>query len=321
MEYKETDRMFDVICDRAQLLQMMSRFGITMGFGEKTVREVCSDAGVDVTTFLAVANYLRNGASVAPLYVDRISVRSLTDYLKQAHSYFLDFQLPDIRRKLIGAIDCSQTNEVAFLILKFYDEYMGDVRRHMDFENNRVFTYVDALLAGNRPKAGHAAATPISGISQFSKSHVGINGKLQELKSLIIKYYSADDSTQLLNNVLIDIFNCEEDLRQHCHVEDDLFVPAVELLEERIAAGREPRAGEIVKNEPENVLSDREKEVVACVVRGMSNKEIAEQLFISANTVLTHRKNIFRKLDIHSVSGLTIYAIVNGIVKLEEVKL
>ena len=53
----------------------------------------------------------------------------------------------------------------------------------------------------------------------------------------------------------------------------------------------------------------------------MSGKEIADKLFISVNTVMTHRKNIFRKLNIHSVSGLTIYAIVGGIVRLDEVKL
>ena len=56
-----------------------------------------------------------------------------------------------------------------------------------------------------------------------------------------------------------------------------------------------------------------------CVVRGMANKEIAAQLFISLNTVLTHRKNISRKLNIHSVAGLTIYAIAAGLVSLEEV--
>jgi regulator of cell morphogenesis and NO signaling len=57
------------------------------------------------------------------------------------------------------------------------------------------------------------------------------------------------------------------------------------------------------------------------VVKGMTNKEIAQTLFISVNTVLTHRKNISRKLNIHSISGLTIYAIVNKIVKLDEVHL
>ena len=46
----------------------------------------------------------------------------------------------------------------------------------------------------------------------------------------------------------------------------------------------------------------------------MSNKEIANSLFISLNTVITHRRNIARKLQIHSVAGLTIYAIVNKLV-------
>lgn len=68
-------------------------------------------------------------------------------------------------------------------------------------------------------------------------------------------------------------------------------------------------------------LSQREKEIVICVVKGMTNKEIAERLFLSIHTVNTHRRNIARKLEIHSAAGLTIYAIVNKLVELSEVKL
>ena len=53
---------------------------------------------------------------------------------------------------------------------------------------------------------------------------------------------------------------------------------------------------------------------------GLANKQIADQLCISLNTVLTHRKNIARKLNIHSVAGLTIYAIVNKIVNIDELQ-
>ena len=313
MDYKETDKMFDVICDEYHLLQMMSRFGISLGFSEKSVREVCEAHGVDAPTFLAVANYMNNGADSALHYVEHISVRALTDYLRQAHTYFLNFQLPGIRRKLVGAIDCSQANEVAYLILKFYDEYMGDVRRHMNFEDKKVFTYVERLLQGAR--------TPGFQIAQFARSHVGTDKKLQELKNLIIKYYADPAAGEQLNNVLFDIFNCEADMRQHCHVEDDLFVPAVQLLEARTAEGQPEAGGQPADTAASEVLSEREKEIVSCIVRGLSAKETAEKLFISPNTVQTHRKNIFRKLDIHSVSGLTIYAIAGGIVKLDEVKL
>ena len=67
-------------------------------------------------------------------------------------------------------------------------------------------------------------------------------------------------------------------------------------------------------------LSPREREIVVCVVKGLSNKEIAEELNLSIYTVITHRKNIARKLHIHSTAGLTIYAIVNKLVDLSEIK-
>ena len=68
-------------------------------------------------------------------------------------------------------------------------------------------------------------------------------------------------------------------------------------------------------------LSDRERDVIIALVQGMSNKEIADHLCISVNTVITHRRNIARKLQIHSPAGLTIYAIVNGLVDISAVKL
>ena len=70
----------------------------------------------------------------------------------------------------------------------------------------------------------------------------------------------------------------------------------------------------------QDVLSGREKEIVTCVVRGMTNKEIADLLYLSTHTVITHRRNIARKLQIHSSAGLTIYAIVNKLVELQDIK-
>jgi two-component system response regulator NreC len=67
-------------------------------------------------------------------------------------------------------------------------------------------------------------------------------------------------------------------------------------------------------------LSDREKEILVSVVKGMSNKEIAEYHNISIHTAITHRRNITRKLKVHSISGLTIYAIINKLVDISEIK-
>ena len=70
----------------------------------------------------------------------------------------------------------------------------------------------------------------------------------------------------------------------------------------------------------QEVLSSREKEIVTYVVKGMTNKEIADALFLSTHTVITHRRNIARKLQIHSPAGLTIYAIVNKLVEIQDIK-
>ena len=107
-----------------------------------------------------------------------------------------------------------------------------------------------------------------------------------------------------------------------------MFVPAVLQLEkevsERVNAQQEEAEIPIEKEEKKSTqdgLSQREKEIITCVVKGMSNKEIADHLFISIHTVITHRRNIARKLEIHSPTLLTVYAIVNKLVDISEVKL
>lgn len=93
----------------------------------------------------------------------------------------------------------------------------------------------------------------------------------------------------------------------------------LEMLSKKIA-GLTNVAAEEEELDSQDTLSQREREIVICVVKGMTNKEIAENLFLSIHTVITHRRNISKKLQIHSAAGLTIYAIVNKLVALSDVK-
>lgn len=87
---------------------------------------------------------------------------------------------------------------------------------------------------------------------------------------------------------------------------------------ERLGSAEISHVGE--GDEEQQSLSLREKEIVVCVVKGMTNREIADRLFLSIHTVITHRRNIAQKLQIHSASGLTVYAIVNKLVELSDIK-
>ena len=225
--YRPIDKMSDLICDNYALLQVLSRFGVALGFGDKSVKEVCEMNHVDCSTFLIVVNFLGADGNRIPDHLKELSISALMDYLRSAHHYFLDFQLPTIRRKLIEAIDCSQENGVDFLIIKFFDAYVHEVRKHMEYENEKVFVYVDRLLKGER--------TDGYNISVFARNHDQINAKLTELKNIIIKYYPGGADNRLLNATLFDIFSCEEDLDSHNRVEDYLFVPAIMELEKKEA--------------------------------------------------------------------------------------
>ncbi|MBR0243281.1 MAG: response regulator transcription factor [Bacteroidaceae bacterium] len=319
--------MSDLIHDDYRLLQVISRFGVSLGFGDQSVDAACKASGVDTMTFLTVVNFIQSEGrlSVSEL-AKQVSVAELMRYLRRSHTYFVDFRLPAIRRKLIEAINCSAKNQLAFLILKFYDEYAAAVQRHMDYENEHIHSYVQQLLDGHLPQRG---STYRALAAKHHDNHSSISYSSHELKSIIIKYYPSDSDTQRLADTLMDIYIMEEDLFSHCHLEDTLFAEAVHLLELEVSAraedGSQPMderpKGKAADAANSDELSEREKEVVRMVVRGLSNKEIAEKMFISANTVMTHRRNIARKTQIHSPAGLTIYAIVNGLINLEEVKL
>src|SRR5574344_240711 len=312
--YEADDQMISLIRDNYNILQSLGSFGLSLGFGDKTVRQVCDEQQVDCYTFLAVVNFTINGFTDFDDQ-DRLSVTTLLHYLKASHDYYLGFQLPFIRKELEQALD--ETDNLARLILKLYDEYAREIRMHMRYEEKTVFPYVESLIE-NQPSVSYD-------IDTYSKHHSQIDKQLKELKNIIIKYLPSDElhNTQL-TATLYDIYNNEDWLMQHSRVEDNIFIPAIRRLEHKTRQNdvSVKISNMINKNSESNEsISDREKDVIISLVQGMSNKEIADHLCISINTVITHRRNIARKLQIHSAAGLTIYAIVNNLVDISAVKL
>ncbi len=293
--YKGSDKICDLMSQEEDAIQIISRFGLEMGVGEQTIEQVCASHGVHTPTFLAIVNYKVFHQRVIPADID---IPTLQRYLHNAHTYFLDFRLPRLRRSLIEAIiPADPTTKIPGLILRCYDEFVDEIRTHIEHENAGLY-------------------------DEHEHDDQRITDKLTEIKNLIIKYYPGTSSshtsgtgssekgdsliTYTLINVMSDLWHTEHDFSDHCAIEDDILRPALTQMKPQTH-----RRHQMPESEE---LSDRERDVLIQVVRGLSNKEIADVLCISTHTVVSHRKHITRKLNIHSTAGLTVYAIVNKLI-------
>ena len=137
----------------------------------------------------------------------------------------------------------------------------------------------------------------------FTLQHVKEEIGCTEMKCVALVYTFCENTLLRCYDGQIDIFDSPDEIKHKLN---------------RLGSEEVPEQAE--SEEEQQALSSREKEIVVCVVKGMTNREIADQLYLSTHTVITHRRNIARKLQIHSASGLTIYAIVNKLVELSDIK-
>ena len=135
--YKFTDKMCDLMSHEEDAIQIISRFGLEMGVGEQTIADVCESHGVHTPTFLAIVNYKVFKQRAVSTDID---IPTLQRYLRNAHTYFLDFRLPRLRRSLIEAIiPADPTTKIPGLILRCYDEFVAEIRTHIEHENEGLF--------------------------------------------------------------------------------------------------------------------------------------------------------------------------------------
>lgn len=215
------DVIIDIINDDYTILPLLSRFSIPLGVGNETLDDVCRRNAIDVKALLLVLNYIRTGI-IDSSYINVVSPLEVVRFLKNSHDYFINYKFGHIRKNLIAALDL-ESNSTNGLILKFFDTFVKKVEEHFQYEERKVFPYVEALVNGMK-----SAYT----IEIFERHHEEVGGALAELKNIILRYYRTT-APNLMYDVLVDIYNCEEDLATHSDIENNLLIPMVYDLEKK----------------------------------------------------------------------------------------
>lgn len=215
------DVIIDIINDDYTILPLLSRFSIPLGLGNETLNDVCRRNDIDVKALLLVLNYIRTGI-IDSSYISVVSPLEVVRFLKNSHDYFINYKFGHIRKNLIAALDL-ETNPTNNLILKFFDSFVKKVEDLFRYEENTVFPYVESLVDGKK-----SAYT----IEIYERHHEEVVDALAELKNIILRYYRTT-APNLMYDVLVDIYNCEEDLASHSDIENNLLIPMVYDLERK----------------------------------------------------------------------------------------
>lgn len=306
MNYNENSQISDIVLQNYNQVLLLEHFSIPLLVQGKTVGEVCRDNGINPGLYLYFAD-LFNGYEPTDKYpADRSDGDAIIRFLRNSHNFYTAEKIPKISSYVERICEGSSTSGTK-LVAEFAKDYVEELHEHFDYEDKTVFPYVEALCSGKEYKGNYS-------IKKYKSLHNNVDSKLNDLKELLVKYLYFDDRDHLRRKFLCCLFEMEHDLKIHSHIEDSILIPLVEKLEKE-ANGETPDAKPGI-----SCFTQREIDVIKCLVMGKSNKEVADALNISVHTVVSHRKNIFDKLGIKSVAGLTIYAILNGIVTIESLE-
>ncbi len=309
-----TSHLADVVNANPGILSVLERLNIRLGFHEATIEDICKRYGLSENLVLSVFNIYNNSAYQPQAdSLSKEDMSRLIAYLQTSHEYYSRKSFPALHNKIHRLLKEGDQNN-AKIINRFYDDYSDEMRHHFIFEESIVFPFLKDLLEKEEERAA-----PFD-LQLFSENHTNIEEKLSDLKNTILKYLPDSYSPSLRTEILKDIYSIEEDLKKHTAIEDKLLLPAICSLVHKNSSEKGGTNNPESEAEHASSLSEREKDIVAEVAKGLTNKEIADKLNLSIHTVTTHRKNISRKTGINSISGITVYAIINKLVDLNDLK-
>ena len=223
--YSKRTKVAELIAADNDLLSILQRLGIRLGFGETTVDEMCRRYNLSTELFLIICNiYSMHDYTPHTKSLQQSDIKHVTDYLLASHRYYKEVCFPQLHEKihrLVEELDAVNRK----LIDKFYDDYDSEINNHFLFEESIVFPYIEKLA--EQEKGSNSDFR----ISNFEDNHSNVGEKLNDLKNIIIKYLPEEYSSPLRFDILKDIYNLEKELQKHSLIENRLLVSLVQKIE------------------------------------------------------------------------------------------
>lgn len=217
--------MADLIEINYQILKVLSRLNLALGFGEDTVADMCRRNSVNPESFLLLCHaYTSDGFVPSDSMVEKASPDVIVRYLHSSHELYLNAlkRLESTLDLLIEPCDLQHKR----LIQRFYSEYYQEIVKHFEYEETSLFPYIASLMTGKIDDS--------YSIKQYKENHSDVEEKLGDLKSIVMKYLPEGCDAGTRNKALYHIFQLEEDILRHTGIEDNILVRIVSRIEEEL---------------------------------------------------------------------------------------
>lgn len=219
-------KLADLISANYHLILILPRLGISLGFEDKSVEEVCRNNHVDPELFILVCNiYSFNNYIPDNKEITSININQLVSYLLASHQYYIQERIPHIEQHLHHI-----TNRVepkyGTILKKFFDDYKNEVFNHFKYEEEIVFPYLKKLCESNKYQSYR--------IEEFSQNHSNIEDKLGDLTQIIYKYLPGNILPEESIELVFDVMELSSDLNKHTLIEEKILTPYIETLERSV---------------------------------------------------------------------------------------
>ena len=219
-------KMADLLTEHNNLISLLPRLGVSLGFGEKTVAQVCAADGISLPLFLLIGNvYTLDDYLPSIDELQQCPIEEIVRYLTNSHKEYLDYKFPHIEQHL-KEVSSDWNEKYKRLIINFFYDYKNEVVEHFKYEEEMIFPFVSDLVNKNPVKKNRPRR------SAFDKQHTNIEDKLRDFTNLLIKYIPADVSQRERVNMLEDICLLSEDIEKHALIEEKILFPYIHLLQD-----------------------------------------------------------------------------------------
>lgn len=219
-------KMADAISHFNILLTVLPRLGIPLGFGERSIEDLCTEHSVSVPLFMLICNvYAYDEYHPSREELEQCRTNDLVEYLLSSHKDYIDNKMPHIE-KHFQVLLTGMEEKHRLLISNFYKKLKNEIMEHFSYEENMVFPYLRQFSKDTPQKT-------VCNNEEFYRQHDDIEDALKDLTTLMLKYIPSETATVERVDMLLDMYSLASDIKKHAMLENRILVPFIQLLKSR----------------------------------------------------------------------------------------